>query len=103
MRQADLTREHPAGLGGEQLLWKFQNGYGASAVRSMFSYGGLDGKWELAVVRFEGEGLARFHIVYDTPVTDDVLGYLSEAEVDEALKQIEMLPPITCLPSSPGP
>lgn len=74
--------------GGMQKEYKFDNGYGASVVCSPYSYGGTQGLWEIAVLHSD-------EIVYDTPVTDDVIGYLSETEVEEILDQIEALPPRT--------
>lgn len=72
-------------LPGEQLIVKFANGYGASAVRSEFSYGGRDGLWEVAVLD-EHERLC-----YDTPVTGDVIGHLEVDGVVDVLRQIAAL------------
>ncbi len=74
--------------GGVQKLYKFPNGYGASVVRHSFSYGGDEGPWELAVIRYNGD---HFDIDYGTPITDDVLGYLSEEGVDTILDKIAAL------------
>lgn len=71
--------------GGTQHLFKFANGYGASVVRHQYSYGGDAGLWELAVLDDGG------NLTYKTPVTSDVLGRLTEAEVAEALDQIAAL------------
>lgn len=71
--------------GGERREYKFANGYGASVVRHPFSYGHEEGLWELAVLGPDG------HIIYATPITDDVLGYLSEEAVNEALAKISAL------------
>jgi hypothetical protein len=76
--------------GGDQYLHKFDNNYGASVVRHDFSYGGNDGLWELAVIKYEDNG--SWNLTYDTPITDDVLGYLTEEEIDEILEQIKALP-----------
>lgn len=70
--------------GGIQYKASFPNGYGASIVKHSFSYGGNSGLWELAVLK---DGM----LCYDTPITDDVLGYLSEKEVNELLDKIEAL------------
>lgn len=64
---------------------KFDNGYGASIVRTKYSYGGTSGLYELAVLDQEGE------LCYNTPITDDVLGWLKEDDVTEALQRIEAL------------
>jgi len=72
--------------GGEQHKYKFANGYGASVIRSAYSYGGDQGLWELAVLGPDGK------LNYDTPVTEDVEGWLADADVDRLLKQISELP-----------
>lgn len=78
--------------GGVQKLFKFENGYGASVVSNEFSYGGDKGLWELAVVLvYENEGRLSWKLTYDTPITEDVLGWLTWEEVEETLKQIEEL------------
>ena len=69
---------------GIQKVYSFPNGYGASVVKHSYSYGGKDGKWELAVLK--GEDLC-----YNTDITSDVLGYLNDPEVDDYLRQIEKL------------
>lgn len=77
---------------GEQKVYRFPNGYGASVVRHRHSYGGATGHWELAVIRFPGAASDEFDLVYDTPITDDVIGYLSDAHVAETLVLIAALP-----------
>jgi len=62
----------------------FDNKYGASIIKTNTSYGGKDGLYELAVTY---DGL----ISYDTPITDDVIGYLTEDKVTELLQKIEEL------------
>ena len=75
-------------MGGVQYLFEFENGYGASVIKHFGSYGSSDDKWELAVIQFDDGG---FDLVYDTPITDDVLGYLTDEEVCEYLQQIKEL------------
>ena len=70
---------------GIQYLYKSDNGYGASIVQTLYSYGGKQGLWELAVLDSNEQ------ITYNTPITDDVLGYLTEEEVNETLKKIKKL------------
>jgi hypothetical protein len=72
--------------GGIQYKFKASNGYGASIVRHSFSYGREQGLWKLAVIGKDG------HLCYDTPITDDVLGNLTDEDVDEIITQIEALP-----------
>ena len=75
---------HPMGM-GKQCIVQYSNGYGASIVQGPHTYGGKDGLYELAVFGKDGE------ITYDTPITNDVLGYLSEAEVEKSLLDIKNL------------
>ena len=74
--------------GGTQRVYKFDNGFGASVVSHSFSYSSEDGKYELAVLRFEGDS---FELTYDTSITSGVIGYLKPSEVDELLEKIEKL------------
>lgn len=77
--------------GNRQVLHRFENGYGASVIQGPYSYGGGEGLYELGVIVWEGE---KYGLTYDTPITDDVLGYLTPEEVDEALSRIEALPEV---------
>jgi hypothetical protein len=70
---------------GIRAFIKFDNGYTASVIRTERSYGGAAGLYELAVLDKYGD------MVYDTPITDDVLGHLNEDDVTKALKQIQEL------------
>lgn len=72
-------------LNGYQLLYKFDNGYGASVVKHDFSYGGKDDKYEIAVLDQNGE------LCYDTPITSDVIGYLTMSEANKILINISHL------------
>lgn len=65
--------------------YEFKNGYGASVLRSSYSFGGDRGLFELAVLK-DGD------ICYSTPITNDVIGYLTADEVAKYLQQIEKLP-----------
>lgn len=77
----------PERHGGAQAIVVFPNGYGASIICHPFSYGGPEGLYEIAV-------LDGGNITYDTPVTSDVLGYLSTKDVEKTLADIEALPSI---------
>jgi hypothetical protein len=72
-------------LNGYQLLYTFDNGYGASVVKHDFSYGGKNGKYELAVLDKDGS------LCYDTPITEDVIGHLTMGEVENLLADISNL------------
>lgn len=84
-------KEQTVNENGIQKLYRFDNGYGASIVCHKYSKGGTQGLWEVAVIEFEGEN---WDITYDTHITDDVLGHLSEADVNETLIRIECLEPL---------
>ena len=79
--------DHPMGAeyGGIISRISFDNGYGASVVKGPMSYGGDRGLYELAVLDSNGD------LTYDTPVTSDVEGYLSEEDVTKLLEQIQKL------------
>jgi len=77
-------QSHPMGM-GKQCIVQFSNGYGASIVQGPHTYGGSDGLYELAVFGKNGS------ITYDTPVTSDVEGYLTEDDVTSLLEQIQKL------------
>ena len=86
MNIEDLDFEpHPAGMGGVRAVVNFPNGFSASVVSGEFFYSTEDKPYELAVLR-DGD------ITYDTPITDDVLGYLTADEVEAVLDQIAALP-----------
>jgi len=80
----DLTFLPSTYSDGVHAIVTFDNGYGASVVKTNMSYGGKEGLYELAVL-FDGL------ISYDTPITDDVIGFLTEDEVTELLQKIEAL------------
>ena len=71
---------------GDRVVFTFPNGRGASVIRHKGSYGGHAGLWELAVLDRTGE------LDYSTPITGDVLGYLTPAEVVGTLELIRDLP-----------
>lgn len=71
---------------GSQRIYRFENGYGASVVRHERSYGGREGLFELAVLGPDGD------LCYDTPITNDVIGWLKPKEVDGLLDEISKLP-----------
>ena len=78
-------KPHPSLIGGIVSRIKFDNGYGASVVQGPHTYGGEDGLYELAVLDSNGE------LTYETPITNDVEGYLNEDDVTKLLEQIQSL------------
>ena len=78
-------KQHPNHMGGVQAIIKFDNGYGASIVCTPYTYGGDKGLYELAVFGKDG------HITYDTPITNDVIGYLRPEDVTDVMEKIQQL------------
>ena len=75
---------HPSHIEGVQSRITFENGYGASVVKTPYTYGGDRGLYELAVFK-DGE------ITYATPITDDVIGYLRPEDVTDVMAKIQQL------------
>lgn len=69
---------------GLRYVFLFENGYGASVVKNIFSYGNTRNLFELAVLK-DGQ------ICYETEITDDVIGYLTNRQVLRILKRIKNL------------
>ena len=63
----------------------FENGYGVSVVCHTHSYGSKNGLFEIAVLGKDGD------LTYVTPVTNDVIGYLSREEVTKIMEQVQEL------------
>ena len=80
----------PLESGSVQKLYRFANNYGASVVKGEHTYGGDEGLWELAVIAFRVDG--DFLLSYDTPITEDVEGHLTDDAVEILLGRIEALP-----------
>lgn len=83
-----VFKQHPGSVDKYDLgivsRLEFENGYAASVVRGPYTYGGPEGLYELAV--FKGD-----KICYDTPVTDDIIGHLTEEEVTDLMIKIQQL------------
>jgi hypothetical protein len=79
----EFKQDIQRGLNAARVM--FDNGYGASVVIGPYTYGGEDGLYELGVLGKDKK------LTYDTPVTDDVEGYLSEAQVTDLLIKIQQL------------
>ena len=75
--------------GGVHALEFFKNGYGASVIRGYGTYGNNEGMYELAVLLGNRNS---WSLTYDTPITGDVEGHLSEEAVTQLLRDIEALP-----------
>ena len=68
----------------ERAFINFDNGYGVSVVFGEGCYSNGIDTFELAVMK-DGR------ICYNTPITDDVLGYITKYEVTEAMIKIQEL------------
>ena len=68
----------------QRWLFSTHHGLEVSVVRGSTTYGGSQGLFELAILE-DGR------CCYTTPITSDVLGYLSEAEVLDILERASML------------
>ena len=69
-------------IGYPQTIYKFPNGYGASVIKFNYVYVGI----EIAVLRFDENG--NWDLYYRTPITNDIIGGLSEEARDDVLQQI---------------
>ncbi len=89
-------KPHSFGEGFHGLCF-FENGYGVSVVRykgkytpngGYSSYTSNENEWEVAIIYGNEEG---WEISYNTHITDDVLGHLTEGEVDWVMIQVQEL------------
>ena len=94
----DLFLEHPlfkdffireAGVfAPETECWRFSvpnhSDMEVSVIRSSMTYGGDEGLFELAMLRND-------KCVYDTPITDDVRGWLEVEDVLDILKDVQRI------------
>lgn len=86
-----LIKDRTTPFGGKQQIHRFENGYGASVACDAYTYGGPEGLKELAVLEFSGPEDDEWSLCYDTEITDDVIGYLPDEDVERILKMIEAL------------
>ena len=84
-----IDRSHPA-MSGFQKIYRFPNGYGASVIQTVGSFGAFESYGlELGVIEFTGD---KWTLTYETPITDDVLGHLTPETLEQALDDIAALP-----------
>lgn len=62
----------------------FGNGFGVSIIRGHYTYGGEEGLYELAIISDDG-------LQYNTAMTEDVLGYLTEKEIEQIVYSVQCL------------
>ena len=77
-------------FGGTHDLYELPNGYGASVVCHSFSYGGDDGRFELAVIEWDDTKYPqRWQMIDDVPGASDVQGWLTSEDVQERLQRLK--------------
>ena len=85
-------KNHKTGEGKQSVIF-FSNGYGVSVVRFKImgtygSYTSNENEWELAVLYGNKD---EWTLTYNTPITDDVLGHLSDLDVTEIMEKVQKL------------
>lgn len=89
VEQIEVTYyDHRQLFDGEQFEIRFDNGFGASVIRHSGSYGGREGLFELMVI----SAPTGWDANYTTELmTVDPIGWLTETEVIDMLKDIAKL------------
>ena len=78
-----------------QAVYFFSNGYGISIINiknhngEFLSYTKTKSEYEIAVLQKREDGSSS--ITYETPITDDVIGYLKIKGVYKIMEEIEKL------------
>jgi len=76
---------NPHSIGnGLHAKMNFDNGYGVSVIKHTYSYGYEKNLWKVAIL-YKGK------LCYDTHITDDVLGWQTEDDVTNVMKQVQEL------------
>ena len=70
---------------GIQAIVEFPNGWGASIIKSDTSYGGNNDLFEIAVLDKDGK------LSCKTDISDDVIGWQDENDIDRVLTAISKL------------
>ena len=102
---------------GVQYVFRFENNYGASIIKHLGGYGYDKDLWELGVIKFDEDDELyikyfeehgydeeleeleaiksdeddEYDLVYNTPITEDVEGYLTDEDVRNLLARIKEL------------
>ena len=84
----NLVERKNGWCGGIHYIFRFDNNYGASIIKHKYSYGSDDDLWELGVILWCDD---EWELDYDTPITADVIGYLTDEDVRDLLQQIKDL------------
>jgi len=76
--------EHPK----QQAVMFFKNGYGVSVLLGEDFYSNGINTYEVAVIKGNAD---EWYLCYDTPITDDVLGYQTKEQVTEIVRKVQEL------------
>lgn len=93
---ADLVFGEHTLMTGLQALMFFDNGYGISVVRFKTSFGSYgsytdnENEWEVTIL-FGKE--KEWSITYDTEISNDVIGHLSDSDVTDIMIKIQNIHP----------
>jgi len=63
---------------------EFDNGYGVSVITGKQAYSSINCPYEIAIL-YKGS------ICYSTDITDDVIGYQTEADVTDVMRKVQEL------------
>jgi hypothetical protein len=75
---------------GQQIIFRLDNGYGLSAVNFTGSYGNQQLRtYECAVIKFKTP--VSWELCFNTPITEDVIGYCSPEKIQSILEQLNAL------------
>ena len=85
---ADLIVSYERGEDGGGVVLDFHNGYRLSVSWRPGTYGGL----EAAVMHPDEKAKTGFSIVYDTPITTDVVGWLDKDSLMQLIGKVAALP-----------
>lgn len=83
-------KSHNFGNGLHGLIF-FPNGYGLSVVNYKSPFGGggsytsSKDDWEVAIIKGDKD---KWEITYDTPITNDVLGYQTKEDINKLILSV---------------
>lgn len=85
MMERYLARKGPhPDMPGTQDIYRFPNGYGASVIRGLYTFGGRENLYELAVLVFKPGSFTDFKGIHK-----EIYGYLTEETLRELLTGIK--------------
>jgi len=84
-----IFKKHPVMGFAKHANLYFPNGYGVSVITGENAYTSFEAPYELAVLK---GNIKESHLTYDTPITDDVIGHLTEKEITKKMEEVQNLP-----------